>query len=184
MTEKAAELAARVLGKSWEQVDDHERRVLRAVVARHRISRHVHRETEEALTFGERMADRVAALGGSWSFIAVFFVCLAVWMVINTLMLLQRAFDPYPYILLNLVLSCLASIQAPLILMSQNRQAVKDREHAAHDYEVNLKAEIEIMQLHEKFEMLRSQEIARMLELIEAQVLLLKQMESRNGPAT
>ena len=184
MTDKMAELAAKTLGKTWEKVNEQERRVLQAVAQRLRVSRHINRELEASTTFGQRLADRVAALGGSWSFIIVFFVCLVGWMVLNSVILATRAFDPYPYILLNLVLSCLASIQAPVILMSQNRQGLKDREHAEHDYEVNLKAEIEIMQLHEKIEMLREREMARMLELLESQTLLLKTLQKRDGRAS
>ena len=132
------------------------------------ISRPVHREMEEGRSLGQRVADRVAGFGGSWPFIGLFFVFILGWMGTNTLMLL-RPYDPYPYILLNLILSCLAAIQAPVILMSQSRQADRDRQQAAHDYEVNLKAEIEIMQIHEKIELLKAQELTRILELQKAQ---------------
>jgi len=184
VTEQLAELAKATLGKEWDKVSEQERRVLQAVVSRLHVSRHVRRELEEASGFGARLADRVAAMGGSWSFILVFFVCLTSWMVLNTFILARRAFDPYPYILLNLILSCLASVQAPVILMSQNRQAAKDREQAAHDYEVNLKAEIEIMQLHGKIEMLRERELARVLELLESQAIQLKELKGDGGPAS
>ena len=167
MHEKVSGLAARILGKTYEMTTELERRVLHAVAERLHISRPAYREIEEALSFGDRLADRVATFGGSWSFIGLFFLVLAAWLGVNTRGLLQPPFDPYPYILLNLVLSCLAAIQAPVILMSQNRQAAKDRLQAAHDYEVNLKAEIEIMQLHEKIEILRSQEINRVIAALQ-----------------
>jgi len=181
MNERISRLASRVLGKSLDRTTERERRVLRSIVDRSRISRPIHREMDEALTLAQRLADRVAAFGGSWTFIIIFFLVLAGWMGLNTWMLAARAFDPYPYILLNLVLSCLASIQAPLILMSQNRQAMKDRMEAAHDYEVNLKAEIEIMELHEKLEAIRGQDLARALELLERQASLIERLAGRGG---
>jgi uncharacterized membrane protein len=116
---------------------------------RTQVSRNVNLEEEERLTFGERIADRVAAFGGSWTFIISFGVVLTVWMGVNIYMA-THAFDPYPFILLNLVLSTLAALQAPVIMMSQNRQASKDRLKADLDYEVNLKAELEVAQLHAK----------------------------------
>ncbi len=114
------------------------------------VARNLNVEEEEMLTFGQRIADRVATFGGSWTFIIIFGVVLIGWTLVNTLALAERAFDPYPYILLNLVLSMLAAIQAPVIMMSQNRQASKDRLKADLDYEVNLKAELEVAQLHSK----------------------------------
>jgi CRP/FNR family transcriptional regulator, cyclic AMP receptor protein len=114
------------------------------------VTRNVNEEEEERLTFGERIADRVASFGGSWTFIILFGVILLVWMVINAIILVTRAFDPYPFILLNLVLSTLAALQAPVIMMSQNRQASKDRLQADLDYQVNMKAELEVAQLHRK----------------------------------
>lgn len=156
MQEKMSDLAMRVLGKSIETASDIERRVLQAVTGRRHVARHVHRDMDERLTPGERLSDWIAAWGGSWSFLILFFVFLFGWIGLNTWVLIGRPFDPSPYILLNLVLSTLAAVQAPVILMSQNRQAAKDRQQAAHDYEVNLKAEIEILQLHEKVDRLTS----------------------------
>jgi uncharacterized membrane protein len=114
------------------------------------VARNVNEEEEERMTFGERVADKVAAFGGSWTFIFIFGGILGAWVVINSVILVTKAFDPYPYILLNLFLSMLAAIQAPVIMMSQNRQASKDRLKADLDYEVNLKAELEVAQLHSK----------------------------------
>ena len=157
MKHRAQQLALRFLAKEWDQADETERRVLLAV-AEHLGHRHHHPgHGDQGRTRGERIADRVASFGGSWTFIILFLVVLIAWMLLNTFILLERAFDPYPYILLNLVLSCLASLQAPVILMSQNRQAKRDRERAEEDYEVNLKAELEIKALHEKIERLAAQ---------------------------
>lgn len=111
-------------------------------------------EKETVLTFGDKLADRIAAIGGSWSFIMGFFIVLISWMMINTVSLFEKPFDPYPFILLNLVLSCLAALQAPIIMMSQNRQAKKDRVQALADYETNLKAEKEIRNLNLKIDQL------------------------------
>lgn len=176
------ELASQHFRREWELLTERERRVLRAVAQRVHISRPLHREAAEGLSLGQRVADRVASFGGSWPFIGLFFVFLFGWMGTNTLMLL-RPFDPYPYILLNLVLSCLAAIQAPVILMSQNRQAERDRQAAAHDYEVNLKAEIEIMQLHEKIELLKAEELSRILELQETHARMLETLIDGGRPS-
>ena len=156
MQEKLSDLAMSVLGRSIETASEIERRVLQAVSGRRHVARHVHRDMEEGLTLGDRLSDWIASWGGSWLFLGLFFVFLFGWIGLNSWFLISRPFDPYPYILLNLVLSTLAAVQAPVILMSQNRQAAKDRLHAAHDYEVNLKAEIEILQLHEKVDRLTS----------------------------
>src|ERR1051326_1266019 len=117
---------------------------------RTQVSRNPNVEEQELLTFGQRIADKVASFGGSWTFILCFAAVLAVWVVINSTVLLSRHFDPYPYILLNLFLSMLAAVQAPVIMMSQNRQVAKDRLKSDLDYEVNLKAEMEVAHLHRK----------------------------------
>jgi uncharacterized membrane protein len=142
------------------RLGDLERRILDKVLHRQPIARDAVAEFEERFTIGERLADRIASFGGSWPFIAIFLTSMALWMAYNV----ERpaAFDPYPFILLNLVLSCLAALQAPVIMMSQNRMAAKDRVDARHDYEVNLKAEMEIMALHVKLDELH----ARQLEAI------------------
>ncbi|HEX2869356.1 MAG TPA: DUF1003 domain-containing protein, partial [Ignavibacteriales bacterium] len=135
-------------------------------------------EFDKELTFGQRLADRVAAFGGSWTFIIIFGSVMFGWIVLNSILLAKRrtSFDPYPYILLNLVLSMLAAIQAPIIMMSQNRQAAKDRIDAAHDYEVNLKAEVEINALHEKIDQLREIHLAEIRSLQEKQMELIDQL--------
>lgn len=126
------------------------------------VTRNVNVEEEERLTFGERIADRVAAFGGSWTFIIAFSVVLLSWMGVNGYLLAAHPFDPYPFILLNLVLSALAAIQAPVIMMSQNRQAAKDRLKADLDYQVNLKAELEVAQLHGKIDRIYDADAGRL----------------------
>jgi uncharacterized membrane protein len=140
------------------------------------LSRNINQEFENSFTLGQRLADRIAAFGGSWTFISIFMVVLVVWMGINTWILLTKPFDPYPYILLNLVLSCLAAIQAPVILMSQNRQEARDRIHAEHDYEINMKAEIEIRKLHEKMDHLLMHQWQRLMEIQQLQVNLMEEI--------
>src|SRR5439155_6435248 len=131
-----------------------ERSVVTQIARRGRVSRMVQQEYEAAMTVGEHVADKVAKFGGSWTFIGIFGGILLVWMGINTWVLVHRPFDPYPFILLNLVLSTLAALQAPVIMMSQNRQSEKDRMQATQDYEINLMAEIEIRDLHDKLDSL------------------------------
>jgi uncharacterized membrane protein len=158
-------LAQRLLESDYDNIPPRERKVIERIARKVAVSRNTNAEHDKALTFGERLADRVASFGGSWTFMIIFAGVLLFWVALNSLMLSQ-GFDPYPYILLNLFLSMLASIQAPIIMMSQNRQAAKDRLDAAHDYEVNLKAEIEIMALHEKLDEMRTKDLAELLRHI------------------
>ena len=130
---------------------------------------------EHEITFGQRIADRVAEVGGSWAFVMGFLLVLGVWILVNVA-LATRAFDPYPFILLNLVLSCIAALQAPVIMMSQNRQAARDRMQAEQDFRVNLKAELEIASLHEKVDHLLHSQWQRMVELQEMQIELLSEL--------
>ena len=127
-------------------------------------------------TFGQRIADRVAAVGGSWPFVIGFFLCLLAWITLNSVLLQREAFDPYPYILLNLALSCLAAVQAPIIMMSQNRHSARDRMQADHDFRINLKAELEVRSLHEKMDHLLHSQWQRMVELQEMQIDLLNEL--------
>ncbi len=142
------------------------------------ITRNRNKEFDETLTLGERLADRVASFGGSWPFIMIFGTILIVWVVLNSYLLVPRGdvFDPYPYILLNLFLSMLAAVQAPVILMSQNRYAAKDRLNAEHDYEVNLKAELEVKSLHDKLDLLTQQQWRELIEIQQEQIRLLMQL--------
>ena len=130
-------------------------------------------------TFGERVADHVADFGGSWTFIITFAAVLGGWIALNVVGLFARPFDPYPFILLNLVLSCLAAIQAPVIMMSQNRQEAKDRLRSENDYRVNLKAELEIRHLHEKIDHLLSKQWERLVEIQQVQVELMSEITRR-----
>ena len=131
------------------------------------------------LSLGERLADKIASFGGSWTFLISFAVFIGIWIAINSVLMLMRPFDPFPFILLNLLLSCLASIQAPVIMMSQNRQSAKDRLQADNDYRVNLKAELEIRHLHAKMDLLLTHQWQRLLEIQEIQMELMQ--ESRGG---
>ena len=135
-------------------------------------------EFEADLTLGQRLADRIATFGGSWAFITLFGVVILVWMVTNVIVLATRPFDPYPFILLNLVLSCLAALQAPVIMMSQNRQEARDRSRATHDYQINLKAELEIRHLHQKVDHLLSHQWERLVEIQEIQMELINEVRS------
>ena len=164
-TEAAQLLAKRILDLGSKEMTAHEQRVIERVAKRVAVSRDINKEYDRDSKFGGRLADQVASFGGSWTFLILFSAVIIGWVVLNSVML-AGGFDPYPYILLNLFLSMLASIQAPVILMSQNRQAAKDRLAAAHDYEVNLKAEIEIMALHEKLDEIRAKDIAELLKHI------------------
>jgi uncharacterized membrane protein len=177
MTNPIEELTAKFL-QTCDQAGESEQRVIDRLTKRLHISRNTHQEFEESLTFGQRLADRIAIFGGSWTFILTFLALLLFWIVLNTIMLARKPFDPYPYILLNLVLSMLAALQAPVILMSQNRFAAKDRVAAQHDYEVNLKSELEILALHRKIDTLREQQWLELLAMQQEQIQLLTQLRA------
>ena len=169
MTKKMAalnylEAATRWFGRTPDHLDQAERRALARAAQRQAANEDPNRLLDAQAGFGGRLADRVAAFGGSWLFISLFGSFLLGWTVLNTEILGKTAFDPYPYVFLNLVLSMLAAVQAPVILMSQNRQSAKDRQMATHDYEVNLKAEIEIMALHDKLDSLRLEQLTEVIE--------------------
>lgn len=185
MTNHTSELARRLLRTEWDHLHELERRVLQHIAERRHISRPVQREFEDQRTFGERVADRVAFFGGSWTFIFLFAAVLVVWVALNSFLLSSRgeAFDPYPYILLNLFLSMLAALQAPVIMMSQNRLAAKDRLDAAHDYEVNLKAELEIRALQERLDELLERRWEGLLAKQEEQLRLLGRLIEILGSA-
>jgi uncharacterized membrane protein len=141
----------------------------------------LNREFEENLSFGDRLADRVAEFGGSWKFIILFFVVMAVWILANSIYFLWHPWDPYPYILFNLILSMLAAIQAPIIMMSQNRQETRDRMRAENDYQVNLKAEIEIRGLSEKMDQLVHNQWSRLLEIQQIQMEMLEDLAQKTN---
>lgn len=146
-----------------------DRDVLEAIKNNSILSENIQDEIEAELTFGQRIADKVASFGGSWTFIITFFSFILIWMMINIWFLATRPFDPFPFILLNLILSCLAAIQAPIIMMSQNRQEQKDRQRGEHDYKINLKAELEIKLLSEKIDHLLVHQNNKLLEIQEVQ---------------
>lgn len=160
-------------------LSDVERSVLGKFLNRETVVRDTEREQQERQTFGERATDQIAAFGGSWAFLGLFAALLVAWMLFNVDT--QRPFDPFPFILLNLLLSCVAAMQAPIILMSQNRQAQKDRLNAAADYEVNMKAEMEILALHEKLDELREKAWRDLIDLQQRQLALLQKLEEANA---
>jgi len=171
------------LEQEYQKLSDLEHAVVSKITRRGRVSKLVHRDLVTQMTFGERVADRVAQFGGSWPFIGLFGAILVIWMLINTWLLARHPFDPYPFILLNLVLSTLAALQAPVIMMSQNRQAHKDRIHAQQDYEVNLMAEIEIRDLHDKLDSLRFKQWHELWHIQKRQIELLEHLcEKTSNP--
>lgn len=158
-----------------------EQEVLESMRDQDILSENVDEDYAEQLTFGERMADRLAEFGGSWSFLIFFAIVVTIWIAINTVVLMRHPFDPYPYILLNLILSCIAAVQAPVIMMSQNRQGEKDRLRSQHDYRVNLKAELEIRQLNAKLDLLLTHQWQRLLEIQEMQIDLMQEISGGNS---
>jgi len=156
-----------------------EQEVLNSIRDHELLTKNVDEEFERKWSFGERLADRIAAFGGSWTFLICFGAFLALWIGMNSIVLVWRPPDPYPFIFLNLILSCLAAIQAPIIMMSQNRQEAKDRIRSQHDYQVNLKAELEIRHLHDKIDHLLSHQWDRLARIQEIQLDLLSEISRR-----
>lgn len=179
MTERASRLAIKFLKREWDKLNEQEKRVIESLTQSTHLSRNVVRHADDGRTFGERVADRVASFGGSWTFIIIFAATLIFWVILNSFILLSGAFDPFPYILLNLFLSMLAAIQAPIIMMSQNRQSAKDRQTAEHDYEINLKAELEICAIREKLDELREQKWQELVRMQQEQIRLLQELLRR-----
>ena len=176
--------ATALLGRPFAELDARTQRVARHIGLRRPITQHPEGGAAAQSTRGQRAADAVTAFGGSWLFVGLFAAVMLVWVGMNVLLLAARGqtFDPYPFILLNLFLSMLAAVQAPIILMSQNRQSEKDRVTAGHDYEVNLKAELEIMLLHDKLDQLRQQQWSELLALQAEQMRLLAALSARPPP--
>ncbi len=172
-----AALAQKWIKNGADGVAAREHAILDAVLNRKPVARAP--VAPKDLTFGERMSDKVAAFGGSWTFITLFGAFIILWALVNAIVLGTGAFDPYPFVFLNLILSMIAAVQAPIIMMSQNRQAIKDRQTAEHDYEINLKAEIEIMGLHEKFDQLRSEQMTQLLQYQQEQLDILTALLQR-----
>lgn len=156
-----------------------EREVVESLARYDTVSADVETAYVERRTFGERLADAMAAFGGSWTFILIFMGMLFGWIAVNSIAMMAGAFDPYPYILLNLVLSCLAALQAPVIMMSQKRQEAKDRMRSENDYRVNLKAELEIRHLNEKIDHLLTRQWDRLAEIQEIQIELMQDIAGK-----
>ncbi len=161
------------LNKKLGNLTEVEKQVIQSVSKNTMISTEVE-EDEKEITFGQKLADKVAEFGGSWGFIIFFMSFLVAWILLNVFWLSNHGFDPYPFILLNLILSCIAAIQAPVIMMSQNRQEEKDRERAKKDYKINLKSELEIRELHEKIDHLIIHYQQDLLEIQKTQIDLLE----------
>jgi len=175
---------AEIVREDIGPVREIEREVLEAVAEHDLLAEDTNREIEAQLTLGDRVADRMARFGGSWAFIGAFGALMLVWMGLNVWWLSERAFDPYPFILLNLALSCLAALQAPVIMMSQRRQEARDRVRAENEYKVNLKAEIEVRLLGERIDRLLRHQWQRLLEIQQVQVDLMADLaRGREGAA-
>ena len=178
MNNSSQEQIKEFLVEKFDTLSKREQDFLHRIVERRHITRDTNREFDSQLTFGQRVADKVAAFGGSWTFIIIFASILVTWVILNSVVLAKfnDTFDPFPYILLNLFLSMLAAIQAPVIMMSQNRMSIKDRLDAAHDYEVNRKAELEIANLHEKLDELREKQWSELVEMQQEQIRMLTKL--------
>ncbi|MBU0577495.1 DUF1003 domain-containing protein [Patescibacteria group bacterium] len=170
-----------VVKKQKGDISTLERHVLKGLKEHELIAQNINTAFDRQLTVGEKTADKVAEFGGSWRFLMIFGGVLFTWIIINAFVLLAKPFDPYPFILLNLVLSCLAAIQAPIIMMSQNRQEDRDRLRSEEDYRVNLKAELEIRQLNEKLDYLLGRQWQRLLEIQQIQLDLMEEMASKKA---
>jgi uncharacterized membrane protein len=183
MENRIKQLSEKFFKRGLSELDEREKNILERVLRRGKISRDTNEDYDKNLTFGQRIADKVASFGGSWTFIIIFLSFLLAWIIWNSFVFFNtpEAFDAYPYILMNLFLSMTAAIQAPIILMSQNRQSVRDRLDAAHDYEVNLKAELEILGLHEKLDDLRDAKWCELLETQRKQIELLTELLETKG---
>ena len=170
-----------LLTEDDNKLTDIEQEVLQSIKDQELLSSSMDDEDDAPMPFGDRIADKVASFGGSWKFIITFFVILTGWIILNSVMLVKNTFDPYPFILLNLILSCIAAIQAPIIMMSQNRQETKDRKRAEHDYKVNLKAELEVRLLHEKMDYLLTKQWQRLMELQKMQMDMLDKINNQEA---
>lgn len=166
-----------ILREEHGEYSDLDREVAESIARQETIAENVEDDFEEHRTLGERFSDNLASFGGSWAFLISFGVVLVVWMAINAAIGEGKAFDPYPFILLNLVLSCLAAVQAPIIMMSQKRQESKDRLRSLNDYQVNLKAELEIRHLHEKMDHLVTRQWQRLAEIQQVQLEMLQEAQ-------
>jgi uncharacterized membrane protein len=168
-----------MLSSEFGELDELENEVINSISENKVLSENVDFDEDVNLSFGDKISDKIAEFGGSWTFITAFFGFILIWIVANIWWLSNRSFDPYPFILLNLILSCLAAIQAPIIMMSQNRQESKDRARSEHDYKINLKAELEIQLLHKKMDHLLINQSKRLLEIQRIQTEMMETVLSR-----
>ncbi|NJD55566.1 MAG: DUF1003 domain-containing protein [Nitrospirae bacterium] len=182
LTRFRAEYVQSVIEEDKGELTALEKQVVNSLKEQELLTTNLNIEYDRQLSLGERLADRLADFGGSWQFISIFAAVIFFWMLMNSLTFFLKPFDPYPFIFLNLVLSCLAAIQAPIIMMSQNRQESRDRMQAEHDYRVNLKAELEIRQLHEKIDHLILNQWQRLLEIQEVQMELMEELAQKGKP--
>lgn len=169
-----------LLSSEKGELTDLEFEVIHSMHEHELITKNVETALEQKWTLGERLADKIATFGGSWVFLICFAIFLGLWITINTVVMVTQPADPYPFILLNLILSCLAAIQAPIIMMSQNRQEAKDRLRSQNDYQINLKAELEIQYLHEKLDHLLLHQWERLAQIQEIQLDLLSEMNKKD----
>lgn len=174
-----SEYVEEVLKKQKGELSTLENKVFESLKEQETITKNVNLEFDKQLTIAERLSDRLAEFGGSWRFISIFFALLVLWVIINSISLAGKNFDPYPFILLNLILSCLAAIQAPVIMMSQNRQESKDRLRSRNDYIVNLKAELEIRNLNEKIDNLLVYQWQRLIEIQKIQMDIMSEISEK-----
>ncbi len=178
LTEQRTRYVEQLLERERGEISALERQVVESLAREETVARDVERAWEGRRTFGERVSDFVADFGGSWNFIIIFFIILLIWISFNVWAASRALFDPYPFILLNLVLSCIAAIQAPIIMMSQKRQESKDRLRSENDYRVNLKAEFEIRHLHEKLDHLINRQWERLAEIQQIQLEIMEDLTS------
>jgi uncharacterized membrane protein len=169
-----------VLEEGKGEVTKLDKEVIKSMASHSTLSKNINSEYYEERTFGQRLSDKIAEFGGSWKFISIFFAILMFWIFVNSYILLAKPFDPYPFILLNLVLSCLTAMQAPIIMMSQNRRESKDRLRSENDYRVNLKSELEIRMLHEKIDNLMHQQWERLLEIQQMQLDIMEEGKKKS----
>jgi len=173
------EYVREVLEKQKGEFSTLERDVVRSMKAHELLAKNINAEFEKKATVGEKAADKIAEFGGSWSFVIFFMVVIVIWISLNVSQLMMKPFDPFPFILLNLILSCLAALQAPIIMMSQNRMEARDRMRSENDYRINLKAELEIRHLHEKMDHLLRHQWQRLLEVQQIQTELMEELIAR-----
>jgi uncharacterized membrane protein len=171
----------KMMGEEIGDLSKLEQEVLESIKKSSILSKNLELEIDETFTIGQKIADKIASFGGSWTFIISFLFFIMVWILVNLYLLMAKSFDPYPFILLNLILSCLAALQAPVIMMSQHRQEARDRQHSEHDYQINLKAELEIRLLNEKMDHLLIHQGQRLLEIQQVQIDLMEEILEKIG---